>query len=138
MKLSILYLPFLIILFWGLWGFLSKIAVEKIHLQVAFWSSISVMLIISIYLFFTRQLFPLKWDTFGVSLAILGGVCAGLASILFYILLGKKPVGLIIIITALYPLVTLLLAIVFLKEPLSQTKIIGFLLALAALIFLNL
>lgn len=138
MKLSILYLPFLIIFLWGSWGFLSKIAVEKIHLQVALWSSISVMLIISIYLFFTRQLFPLKWDTPGISFAILGGVCAGLASILFYILLGKKPVGLVIAITALYPLVTLLLSIVFLKEPLSQTKIIGFFLAIAALIFLNL
>lgn len=127
-----------IISLWGLWGFFSKLAVQKISLQTSLWTSISLTLIITAFLFFTNQLVPFKKDFSGIAFAVLAGIFSALGSILFYILLGKKPVGLLIAITALYPLITILLATMFLKESLTLTKIVGLIFAIIALFILNL
>lgn len=135
---SAMLLIFIIILFWGIWGFLNKLAVGKIGLQISFWNIVSFSIVTIVYLTVTHQLLPLKKDSSGISLAIAAGAVSGLASMLFYILLDKKPAGLLVTITALYPLITILLSIIFLKETVNVTKIIGFVLALLALVFLNL
>lgn len=136
MKDSI-FLILSIIIFWGLWGFFSKLAVQKIGLQASFWSVLSLILIIIILLSVNNQLLPIKSNFSGISIAILAGIFSGLATILFYILLGKTPAGYLVAMTALYPLVTILLSIIFLKEPLSLQRIIGITLAILGLIFLN-
>lgn len=137
MKLSIFFV-FGIILFWGLWGFFSKLAVQRIALQASFWNTIALSLIITIFLILTNQLTPLKINGSGIFFAVLAGICSGLASILFYTLLKGRPVGLLVAITALYPLVTIVLSLIFLKEPLTFLRLIGLVLALIALVFLNL
>ncbi len=138
MTKSSLVLIVAVIILWGLWGFLGKLGVQKIGLQVSFWSSLTLALSIITYLFFSHQLLPLKNDTGGIALALLAGISSALASILFYILLEKKPAGFLVTVTALYPLVTLLLSVLLLKESLTAIKIVGFVLAIAALFFLNL
>lgn len=127
-----------IIIFWGLWGFFSKISVQKIGLQTSFWSALSVFLVITIFLIINNYLLPIKSGHSGILLAIFAGIFSGIASILFYMLLGKKPVGALVAATALYPLITLILSMLFLKEPLAFSKAIGFVLAIGALILLNL
>lgn len=138
MKFFTLTLILSTILFWGLWGFFGKLAVQKIGIQSSFWNALSFVLIILSFLLVSGQLLPLKNNPSGIFLALLAGVCSGLASVLFYILLGKNPVGFLVTITALYPLVTIILSAIFLKEPLTLTKSLGFFFALVALIFLNL
>lgn len=137
MKISFLIVLSIISL-WGLWGFFSKLAIQKINLQAAFWTSLSLTLVITAFLFFTNQLTPIKKDFQGILIALLAGLFTGLGTILFYIMLGKKPVGLLIAATALYPLVTIILASIFLKESLTLTKIVGLILAIVALFILNL
>lgn len=125
------------IIFWGLWGFFSKLAVQKIGLQVAIFSySISLVIMVA-YLLFTSQLFPLKNDSLGILYAVLAGASVGIASVFIYTLLGMKPAGIAIAITAIYPVVTLILSMFFLKETLTATQTLGFILALAALVLLN-
>jgi transporter family protein len=126
------------LLLWGFWGFLSKIAVSRIGLQVAFWETLACFLVAFSYLFLSQKLTFDKLDFQGVFIAILAGAFTGLASMLFYNLLGKKPVGFLVSITALYPLVTIILSVLFLKEPLTAPRVAGFVLALAALFFLSL
>lgn len=137
MKIS-LFLVIGTIVFWGLWGFFSKLAVQRIGLQMALFSYLMSLLVMLPYLIFTNQLLPLKTDTGGIIYGILAGLFVGLASVLFYTMLGKHPAGLVVAVTALYPMVTLFLSMIFLKETLTLTQGVGLLLAFAALILLNL
>lgn len=137
MKFSFILILAVIVL-WGLWGFLGKLAVQKIGIQSSFWNALALILIITFFLLFSHQLTPIKENPSGILLAILAGICSGFASIIFYILLGQKPVGLLVATTALYPLITLILAIIFLKESLTLATGIGFILALIALFLLHL
>lgn len=136
MKPIVLILP--IIILWGLWGFFVKLSIERIGLQSIFWVSLMLLLITTGFLFLSQQFFPLKMNTAGISLAVLAGASTALASILFYIFLGKNPVGFLVAITALYPMVTIILSVIFLHEQLTTTKILGFILALSALVLFNL
>lgn len=123
---------------WGLWGFFGKISENRIGLQIGFWSGLTFFLTIFFYLLFTHQLFPIKTDVQGIGLAVITGFCSGLAAVLFYILLAKHPAGYLTAVTALYPLITIILSVLFLKEGLSFTKVLGFGFALLALLFLHL
>lgn len=135
-------LPLLLVLgnivFWGFWGFFSKLAVEKIGFHAGLYYAITLFAFIATYLFFTNQLFPLKFAPHGILFALLAGISGGTATIFLYLLLGKNPAGLVVAITALYPIVTLILSMIFLKETLTLPQTIGFALALVALVLMNL
>lgn len=136
MKLPLL-LVFGNIIFWGFWGFFSKLAVEKIGFHAGLYYAVTLFTFIATYLFLTNQLFPLKFGLNGILFALLAGISGGTATIFLYLLLGKNPAGLVVAITALYPIVTLILSMIFLKETLTLTQGVGFILALVALILLN-
>lgn len=126
------------IIFWGLWGFLSKLSTTKIGMQTAFFSSLSLFIVITGYLLVANQFSSLKSDFSGVSIALLAGCFSGIASIIFYMILGKNPAGVTVAATSLYPLITLLLSMIFLKEGITFIKSVGFALAILALFLLNL
>lgn len=132
------FLIFIATFFWGLWGFFGKLAANKIGVQASFWNGITLALVIIIYLLLTNQLLPIKSSSSGILFALSAGIASGLASVVFYILLEKSPAGYLVTLTALYPLVTIILSVIFLHESLSSTRIIGFIFALIALFFLNL
>lgn len=123
---------------WALWAFFGKIASQKIGLQVAFWTYLIGPIFIFLYLFFSRKLLPLKLDQNGVIFAILSGIAIAIGSILYYILLEKKPAGVLLMTTSLYPIITLLLSAYFLKESITVAKGVGMIFAIIALILLNL
>lgn len=127
-----------VIVFWGLWGFFSKLAVGKIGLQMAIYSYIVSLIILIPYLLLTNHLLPFKTDLGGITYAVLAGASVGIASIFIYTLLGVKPAGITVAITALYPIVTIILSMIFLKETFTLTQGLGLVLALAALVLLNL
>lgn len=126
------------ILFWGLWGFFSKLAVSKIGFHAGLYYAITLFTFIATYLFFTKQLLPFNFGSQGILFALLAGISGGTATIFLYLLLGKNPAGLVVAITALYPIVTLILSMIFLKETLTLPQTVGFALALVALVLMNL
>lgn len=126
------------IVFWGLWGFFSKLAAARIGVQAAFFSSATLFIVIMGYLFTINQFAALKSDSSGIIFAVLAGICSGIASVIFYIILTKSPAGLTVAATSLYPLVTLLLSVAFLQESVTVIKAVGFSLAIIALILLSL
>lgn len=126
------------IISWGLWGFFSKLAATRIGIQASFWNSISISVFIIAFLAITGSIFPVKMDRNGIIFALASGIFSGIASILFFILLGKRPVGFLIAITSLYPIITIILSVIFLKEPINFYKLAGFVFAMLAIIFLNL
>lgn len=135
-------LPLLLVLgnivFWGLWGFFSKLAVSKIGFHAGLYYAITLFAFITTYLIFTKQLLPLNLNSQGILFALLAGISGGTATIFLYLLLGKNPAGLVVAVTALYPIVTLILSMIFLKESLTLPQTVGFILAMAALILMNL
>lgn len=132
-------LSILIILTWGVWGLFSKIASSKIGGEKAFFYDVFsyfFLTLLIVAIFFRKNLFNV--DRSGLIAAFLAGIFSCIGGILFFILLNKKDASTVIPLTALYPLITVILALIFLKESLTVIKIFGIIFALFGLLLLNL
>ena len=138
MRAEVVGLAAATIIAWGTWGVFSKLAVERIDQQVLVWGSlIAVPAIFLIYLTASGQLVPLKMHATGISFAVLGGFGAALGTICFYLLLARERASLTVPMTSLYPAITVILSVLFLREHLSGSHVLGILFALAAVALLS-
>lgn len=130
------------IVLWGTWGLVSKIASEGVDAYVN-------------QLLFTVGIMPLMvfvaWTVHrqgaresrearrqGIFWAFLTGILGGVGNIFFFQALVKGGKASIVApVTALYPMITVLLALVFLKERLGRLQWIGLLLAFVAIYLLS-
>jgi bacterial/archaeal transporter family protein len=128
----------LTILVWGAWGAVSKMASEGIDADTN-------------QVFFTIGLLPLiliVWRSprmrggtnrrSGIAWAFLTGILGGTGNIAFFhaFVIGGKA-SIVTPVTALFPLVTVILAITFLHERIGTTQKIGLVLALVAIYLLS-
>ncbi len=128
---------------WGVWGLVSKLASEGVDAYTN-------------QLLYTLGLLPLvaivwrsqrlKADApgtekfrWGVFWAFLTGTLGGLGNIAFFkaFIAGGK-VSIVTPVTALFPVVTVLLAVTFLRERLGKTQMAGLVLAFVAIYLLSL
>ena len=121
---------------WGLWGFLSKIGSEAAtpqQLQILFTLG---MLPVAI-----AMLWKMNWrveSNFpGVSYGILSGLTTGLGVLAYYAALRQQDASLVTPVTGMFPLLTVVLAFVVLRERLNKVQIAGMILALAAIAVLS-
>jgi transporter family protein len=130
------------IVLWGAWGLVSKIASAGVDAYIN-------------QLLYTVGLLPLMvfvgWtvakrssgDTAanrkrGIFWAFLTGILGGLGNLAFFEALVKGGSASVVApVTALFPVVTVLLALVFLKERMGRTQWIGLTLAFAAIYLLS-
>ncbi len=127
----------LALIIWGLWGFFPKLATNYLDPKsVLIWEVLGGMLVglgILVALNFKPALHPQ-----GILFALLTGI-AGIAGALFFLYAlsqGKAPV--VIAITALYPLVTILLVHFIFKEPITIQQGSGIILAILAIMLMTL
>lgn len=134
-----LALSVLTIFLWGCWGLQSKLAMDK----VSPWMN--------------QALFPLgllppalwlaatgkapsgpRWKG-GAFFSFLTGILGGAGNIAFYLAIvqGGK-VSIVVVLTSLFPLVTVLLARLVLKESISRPQACGLVLSVVAIILLGL
>ena len=131
----------LTIVVWGAWGAVSKVASAGVDANTN-------------QIFFTFGLLPLMvlmWRTAhagnsvslglrrsGISWAFLTGILGGAGNIAFFhaLVIGGK-VSIVAPATALYPLITLILATTVLHERLSRQQKVGFGIALVAIYLLS-
>lgn len=73
-------------------------------------------------------------DLRGILFAVLVGICGTVASLVFFIAVGKGKVANVVSVTSIYPLITILLSALFLKEAITLPQIIGVLFAIIAVI----
>jgi len=69
--------------------------------------------------------------------AILIGIPAAVAILTLYLAIGKGPVSVVMPIYGLNAMVTALLGILILHEPVSVQKVVGLVLAVAAIVLLS-
>ncbi len=123
------------IIFWGLFGFIPKITTRYISPTSAIiygaFAGIPVALII-----LAIMRFQLDTEPRGVILAGITGVLGLLGALGYLVAVSRGPVSLISPITALYPALTILLAMVFLGETLVLRQWVGVGMALAAVLLI--
>jgi transporter family protein len=124
------------LLIYGLWGFFPKLAVQDISPSSALLWEVAGALLVGAGVLASLHGRP-DMHPRGVLFAVLTGV-TGMAGTLFFFMAARQgKISLVVSITALYPLVTILLAVIFLGEKLSGKQLGGILSALIAIYLLT-
>jgi bacterial/archaeal transporter family protein len=121
---------------WGLWGFLSKVAAVQLPTGAAYLFSIAGHLLVVGYLATTGGL-AIPWQPAGLAAALGAGICMAFGLLYFFKALAGGAAGVVVPLTALYPLVTVLLSWTILHEAFTLRHLAGVGLALAAVWLLS-
>ena len=122
---------------WGSWGFFGKLASAQINSRLLVFISITTSFLL-LWLLFLVTGFKVEKKGWGIGYAVLAGIAGSIGSIFFYLALRRGKASVVVPLTALYPLVTVALSALFLKEGISGTQIVGVILALVASLLLSL
>ncbi len=127
---------FFALIIYGFWGFFPKLAVNYIDPRSALiYQVLGAMAVGGIVLGMVG--FQPQSHPKGVLFAVLTGV-AGIVGTLFYFAAASKGrISVVVSLTALYPLVTILLAAIFLREPITLKQGFGVICALLAITLLS-
>jgi transporter family protein len=120
---------------WGLWGFLPKITVRYISPKSALVYEILGGTLVAIVVLYTLN-FRLDIHPKGMALGITTGILGFLGALFFLLAVAEGPLSLIAILTALSPVMSILLAILVLNEPITLKQGVGIILALAAILLI--
>ncbi|NDY42054.1 EamA family transporter [Dissulfurirhabdus thermomarina] len=124
------------LLCWGLWAYFPKLAVRHIPPGSALvFEALGILLVGGAAAAWIGR--GLQYDPRGAVPAVLTGVFGGIGLYFFFGAARSGPISLVAPLTALYPLVTLVLAVLFLGERLSWQQGLGVALAVAAGVLLS-
>jgi transporter family protein len=142
---SVLFTPWMLlsiltVLLWGAWGLESKIVVDRISPwmnQVLF--SIGLLPLVALMLFSKRSRHTGQKNWTGASYALLTGLLGGTGNIALYLALGAGGKASVVVpLVGLAPLITIVLALLILKESINPTQIVGLGFALISICLLSL
>jgi transporter family protein len=130
------------IVLWGVWGLVSKIASNGVDVyinQLLYTAGLApLMLFVGWTVWKHSPKENAKLRRKGIFWAFLTGILGGLGNLAFFQALVKGGEASIVApVTALFPMVTVLLAVVFLKERLGRTQWLGLGLAFVAIYLLS-
>lgn len=118
---------------WGLWGFLPKLATEHIDAKSVLVFEVIGTIIAGLIVLFLIDFNP-QFHVKGFTFAVLTGLAGALGALFFLIALKGAKVSVVATTTALYPLITIGLAALFLGESLTLKKSVGVVFALVAIV----
>ena len=122
--------------FWGVWAFLPKIATQYINPNSVIVYEVIGSVIVGLIALLSVD-FKLQTQPLGIFWAVIIGALGLGGSFAYVYAVSKGPVGIISIFTALYPILTILLAYFVLHEPITIKQAIGMVMALAAIFLLS-
>jgi uncharacterized membrane protein len=118
----------------GLWGFFAKFSSGILNWQTNMSYVWFTAFVINISYIFNN----IKWGfTKAHWFAIVGGIFAAIGTIIFYKALSLAPASKVIPISSTYIVLTVLLCILFLKEPLTWKLILGIIFGISSIILLS-
>jgi transporter family protein len=124
------------LILWGFWGYTSKLAANNIEWkQSTFFFALGVVLSTLILNIILMRSFSTALNK-GSFYALASGTACLLGVAAVYIAL-EKEASLVIPFTALYPLITILLSAILLKEKITLMQGFGVILAIAAMILMS-
>ncbi len=131
-----MFASFFSLLSFGMWGFFSKLSVLHIDSKSAMiYQSIGVAVIGVVAL--TMMNFKPAMGVKGVGYATLTGLAYGIGCLFFLIAASKGKIITVVTLTALYPLVTIMLAYYLLQEAVSLRQCLGIGLAFIAILLMS-
>lgn len=112
---------------WGVWGYVNKRAVDHAHpLTVQWMYYLPTLLFIPILYVLGSRIAPqTNLDGSALRFALISGVAAAIAALLFFFALQTTSASVAVAITASYPVVTLLIGAVMREETITPQKLIG-------------
>ncbi len=124
------------LLSFGIWGFLTKLTVLHIDSKSALiYQTVGVVIIG----FVTLSLINFKpaTDIKGSAYAVLTGIAYGVGCLFYFVAASKGKIITVVTLTALYPLITITLAYLILKETVSVKQCVGISLALISILLMS-
>jgi len=120
----------------GVWGLFTKLAVLHIDSKSALiYQTLGVMIVGGITLALVN--FKPATDVKGMSYAVLTGLAYGIGCLFYFLAASKGKIITVVTLTALYPLVTIVLAYWLLKETVSLKQCLGIGLAFVAIMLMS-
>lgn len=124
------------LLVWGIWGLLPKLASRHLDpksiLVYEAFGALAVGLVVLAQMNFKPQV-----HSAGIALAVATGAAGFVGTLLFLYAISKGKAAVVVTITALYPLVVIILSHFLLGEHITLKQGIGMALALIALVLLS-
>ena len=124
------------VVLWGLWGFLSKVATLQLPSEAVYLLAITGHLAVVGYLAATGGL-TIPWQPAGLAAALGAGICMACGLLYFFKALAGGAASVVVPLTALYPVVTVILSWTLLHEGFTLQRLAGIALALAAVWLLS-
>ena len=121
---------------YGFWGFFPKLAVTYISPQSALIYEVAGAILIGFMALFFVNFRP-DMHPKGILFGVLTGIAGMLGTLFYFAAASKGKISVVVSITALYPVITILLAAVFLREPITIKQIAGIAFALFAIALLS-
>lgn len=121
------------LLCWGLWGFIPKLTTQFLSPKSAIVYEVVGGMILGTVVLFSLHLRP-EVHPKGIALAISTGMLGFLGAFCFLNAVMRGPVTLVATLSALYPVVSILLASLFLHETMTLRQGLGIALAIVAVI----
>jgi len=122
----------LCIIAWGTWGFVAKLGADKIApgpLQILATAGTLPLALVA----FLQLRMRLEKDGRGITYGILNGVLSGIGLLAYYAAVSRGKVSVVGSVTSLFPLLTVVLAFIFLRERLNRVQVVGVALSLVAI-----
>lgn len=127
------------IISWGLWAFLQKICVDRLHpLQMfVIGSSVGIITLPIYYTILRHSNISNPITTGNVVLCVIASLLSSIGTIVYVYGVRTGEIGTIAVISCAYPVLTVILAAIFLGETITMTKLTGIALVMVGVIVLG-
>jgi transporter family protein len=119
----------------GLWGFFTKLAVLNMDSKSALVYQTVGVAIIGFFILYNMNFKPAMHPK-SVFYAVLTGAAYGVGCLFYFIAASKGKIITVVTLTALYPLVTIFLGILLLKEGINIKQGVGIIFACVAILLM--
>lgn len=124
------------IFWWGIFGFLSKLGSDKISpLQMQVFFTVG-MIPLAVGAVLRRRL-KVEMDLKGALYGISNGALTGLGMVAFFGAMERGPASIVAPVTSLFPVLTAILAVSFLKERMNRLQTLGIIFAVTSIFILS-
>jgi transporter family protein len=128
----------LCVLCWGGWALFSKLGSREIPPQTMQFLFTIGTVPVGIALLVARK-FRMERSPRGITYALLNGILAGVGGLtLFAAYHTDSNTALVTVVTALYPMITVVLAVLLLREQFRLVQVLGLMFAMAAIVIFSL